>query len=554
MKYLIIILFTLASLAAHAQGYIGADGALHPTGSFPITYSADVKGAPKRVTTKAQRDAIPASLRDTGMICYVTALDSMYMLSGGTANANWKAFTSGSTTIASSGNALIATVAANGISKIIAVRTGANAVASVQVVSNNGTGMQYWRNSGDSTFMFYGDAPDSIITYSIAIIGSIDSTVLANGNGNGTGTGNGSGGGTDTTTNNNGNGNGTDTTSNNNNNGGGGGGGGTNGAWTYVIDTSCQTKYGAQVGFASSTANMTALANIGVSYARANYYGSGTPSYPTYTAGGYNILLTYNPATPGNYTTLPTDSLAFRNNIKSLITANGSTNVAGGALINEWNNTQHGKGLWNPGSAQNIINLLRAGGNALHEMGLKAYDGGVTGDPLNFLVYEDYVNRGFTDSANTFAVSVFPAGTVLTNWRTDTAHGYRVKFTDSVLTAMQTLPLDGINMHFYATVLASDSTDATIDPGVFKSIVHYLHRKTNKPVITNEFGTNNNTNADIQSQLIDAIEQLHDAKNGDMSIAIWFGADNNHPIANADGSLTTYGTALKTKIQDTHVN
>jgi hypothetical protein len=183
------------------------------------------------------------------------------------------------------------------------------------------------------------------------------------------------------------------------------------------------------------------------------------------------------------------------------------------------------------------------------------YDGGLTVETTTlYLVWEDYINRGKTDSAAWYASHAFPANTNLSAWRTDTAHGYRIRFNDTLIAAMDSLPLDGVNMHFYYAMQGEDTTEPFIDKEMFKATVRWLHRVTGKPVITNEFGIWNNTNATIMSQMLDAVEELHDAKNGDMSHALWYAGNPNYAIANSNGSLTPLGEALKTKIQEQHID
>lgn len=430
---------------------------------------------------------------------------------------------SGNTTIISSGgNALTIRYTANGLKDTVKLYTGnhdSTTVVSVQSLYENGSGIQGWLQNGDTTYIFYGDAPDSIINYKIGIIGAL------------------AGGGhlPDTLPNNPP----PDTLI-----------GGGNSRWTYVLDTSCQIKYGILPGL-GTTANQIALANMALTYVRIPYNGGATVNYPSYT-GAYKVLLNYNTLAPviGNYTTITTDTVNYRNTMKTFLQTNGVSNLLGIASYNEWNNIQHGQGYWNPGSAQNMINHLRAAGNVAHEMGVKFYDGGITGDIMLYMVWEDLKNRGFTDSAADYAARAFKPGVNLNGWRTDTSHGYKIRYTDSVLTAMPGLPLDGVNMHYYETVLDADSSDASINQLTFLQVVRYLYRKTGKPVITTEFGTNNNTNPDIMSQLVDAVETLHDAKNGDMSIAIW----NANNLLNSDGSLNDFGAAFRDKIKETHVD
>lgn len=92
MKKILFILLLFITAHSFGQAYVGSDGALHPTGSFPVALSNEIKGAFKRVNSIAERDAIALSFRDTGMLCYVAGMDLLYYLKGGTANNNWALF------------------------------------------------------------------------------------------------------------------------------------------------------------------------------------------------------------------------------------------------------------------------------------------------------------------------------------------------------------------------------------------------------------------------------------------------------------------------------
>lgn len=147
MRYLFIILTIFTAFTVNAQVFVGGSGAMEPTGDFPVAFSNNVKGAPKRVNSLAQRNAIPAALRDTGMTCYVTSIDSTYILRGGIDNTNWQTYSTGGggTTIISNGggNIVTRTVTATGLRKDIAVYTGTGVVGSVQPITINGGGMIY---------------------------------------------------------------------------------------------------------------------------------------------------------------------------------------------------------------------------------------------------------------------------------------------------------------------------------------------------------------------------------------------------------------------------
>jgi hypothetical protein len=475
----------------------------------------------------------------------------------------WDSSTSGggsNTTIIRNGNgpALFDTTIiynANGSKLQLDLYTPGKKVTNVTTSDVNGSGFfpNYFTDPNtDTTHINYSVAPNGSIKFILSGIYT-DSTIASTGGGGNTG-----GGGTDTSGNA-GSG-GTDTSGNV---GGGGtdtsgtvGGGGFNSRWTYVTDTSCQVGYGANFALSNSSANMMALANSSLPFVRVPYNGSGAATYPAYTAGGYNVLLSYNTGPPvsGNYTPLPTDTAAFRTTLKNFLNTNGINNLTGVALINEPANIKHGAGYWNPKSAQNVINLIRSGANALHELGLLAYEGGIfSGEIAYYEVWKDYVNRGYSDSAGAFAASVFPAGTNLVNWSTDTAHGYRVRYMDSLIAALPTLPLDGVNIHLGFTIADADSTATSIDMLPFKQMVRYLHRVSGKPVISNELSFQNNSSPDILSQVIDAIQDIHDAKNGDMSMAFLLNIPA-HAFANTDGSLTDFGIALQHKLSEQRID
>lgn len=498
MKYLLIIFSSLLAITVHAQIVIGSTGAAEPVGNFPVAFSKNIKGAPQRVSSLAERDAIPMSIRDTGMLCYVTSVKARFFLDNGIDNSNWKldSIGSGSTTIISNGggNAVTRTATANGNSLVITVYTGTGLVTGVSSITENGSGLQYYAQDGDSLHIYYGDAPEGDIIYRIGIIGDI----------------------------------------------------------TNAFVPCDPVKYGAL--FTNAT-DLSAGSNLGLQYLRTGYSGGNTVTYPNYTGAGYKVLLTYNTAvsTNGNYTALPTDTTAFKNKMDSILALYGTTNLEGIALINEPNNIKHGTGYWQP-NAQNYLNLLKAATGVAHKYGLKIGDGGFTGEILYYMAYEDLLNRGFADSAADFAARAFPNTGGLSGWRTDTGHGYRIAFVDSLIKGIAAMNVDFVNFHFYETNLDKDSLNTTINPLTFKQIAWYLRRVTGKKVITNEFGLNNNTNADIMAQLIDAVEELHAADANYMEYAMWYSGNPNYTLANVDGSLTELGQAFRDKIKDEHVD
>lgn len=90
MKKILILLFSVFSIAfAFSQATIDANGALRPTGAFPVALTSEIKGASKNVADTTARNNIATNLREIGMRVYVSNLQKDYQLQGGTGNGNW---------------------------------------------------------------------------------------------------------------------------------------------------------------------------------------------------------------------------------------------------------------------------------------------------------------------------------------------------------------------------------------------------------------------------------------------------------------------------------
>jgi hypothetical protein len=59
--------------------------------TYPTTYADEALGGYHIALDNTARDAIPASRREEGLLCYVTTTGNMYRLVGGIANGNWAA-------------------------------------------------------------------------------------------------------------------------------------------------------------------------------------------------------------------------------------------------------------------------------------------------------------------------------------------------------------------------------------------------------------------------------------------------------------------------------
>lgn len=94
MKKLLLILFLFTGYTTFAQGKIGGEGNVIPTGNYPIVASKDIKGGLHKFQTIAERNALPANFKDSGMLGYVVDSLKYYKWNG----ADWEEFKTGSDT------------------------------------------------------------------------------------------------------------------------------------------------------------------------------------------------------------------------------------------------------------------------------------------------------------------------------------------------------------------------------------------------------------------------------------------------------------------------
>ncbi len=92
-KILFILSLLIVANISFGQGKILAPGNVGPTGNYPIVVSKDIKGTVHFFLTIAQRNALPANYRDTGMIAYVADSTKFYYLQNGIDNSYWTPFT-----------------------------------------------------------------------------------------------------------------------------------------------------------------------------------------------------------------------------------------------------------------------------------------------------------------------------------------------------------------------------------------------------------------------------------------------------------------------------
>lgn len=314
------------------------------------------------------------------------------------------------------------------------------------------------------------------------------------------------------------------------------------GSYTSSSAYSFKPKFGALVATSSNSTDIIALNNLGVSYTRAGQVVSaGAMPYLNFTNAGKKVLLTLNFATPVNNANIPfpTDTAAWRHNISTFLDGNSQVNVDGYNIINEANSNKY---WW--GYASTYLPLFHIGLNELVKRGYWGSDGGLTGIHFYYKVWEDYINRGYPDSAEDFRIRAgLPTASVLNTWRTDPAHDSTIRFLDTIIANYAATSSDSmkyITVHFYEPL--ADTTATSINPLTFEQCVWYAQRATGKPAITNEYGLQN-MSPNVLVQMTQTCTNLK------LAYAIGYSANQNYTWVNySDGSLNAVGIAYKNYI------
>jgi hypothetical protein len=309
---------------------------------------------------------------------------------------------------------------------------------------------------------------------------------------------------------------------------------GTASATTFDTSTSTDIVHGVMLNGSNVNAAKIGLNNLGVSVVRTAYDGKGA-NYTAYT-DQFKTLWNYNPSRPGDGLPMPTDSAQFACTLDSMLTENGTHNLIGIAIINEPVNV----GYWTDNiSASNYLKLLQACVNVGRRRGIAVYDGGISGNLKLYEVWWDFVQRGLKDSADNFAALAFDPETNLNNWRTSSNFGPRIRFLDTLIAGLKNIATDAVNLHYYETIRDVDSNKTSVSEEALLETVRYYSRATGKPVITNEYGLNNNNSIGVQTGLLKALKAAH------VKIALYYGPDI---LTNPDGSLTPLGQNYKNTI------
>jgi hypothetical protein len=474
VKKLLAVLFVFISIYSFGQAYVGSDGSLHPVGSFPVAHSNEIKGGFKRVNTLSERDNIPMSLRDTGMLAYIVQDNETYQLRSGIDNNFWTKFANdGGNITYIYGDTVLNTYVTNYIDSIFNITnisdTTINNYISYIVDSIVGTTvMQGIEGVLRTNPYFSQNNRMELQPYRFSIMsGSTRSNV------------------------------------------------------TSQIGALIDPYFNS---FIVAPKLNIKLLRYGVTMT------DNKASYPFQQAksNGYDVFLTVNSVAVrqsdlSNYPTAA-DLPQFVTNFKQFLTNRVKGYADKISLENEENNSSY-RPFWVAGD---YINELSAITKVAHDSGYIITNGGLTGPVLRRWVWKWLNDHGRVTQANIFANQEINPAFIngLANWETNPTWSGRVAQFDSLIRAYDTIPIDYVNFHYYAPGF---DTTTTWNPNCLLWITEALHDATGKTVITNETGVDNH-DASLPTTLVSTLV------NANMPYILYYSGDGQEAVALQDTS------------------
>lgn len=304
-----------------------------------------------------------------------------------------------------------------------------------------------------------------------------------------------------------------------------------------------QTKFGMLVNGDMSTNDKVAIAkSLGVEYVRNaihmdDWTGS-SAAYEKYVASDLKVILNVNYGHA--YTSpvpFPTNMVAYAATLNTILTKYPDNEL----VVIENEETQKG---YHSGPKNDYVRMLHTAAPIVHGKGSKITNGGIHPQGICYWVYQDYLDRSLTDSANWWKSATFNSGmlTGLSNPLASINAYWRE--IDTLLTAYDTLDLDYVNMHYYEPMNgAGDGIHVTAN--AMHIMADYIFRRTGKHLITNETGQDN-TNAALVTNMLTAYKDAH------FDYCIWFNGDGDPAMAlnESNGILRSNGMAYKSFVNN----
>ena len=238
------------------------------------------------------------------------------------------------------------------------------------------------------------------------------------------------------------------------------------------------------------------------------------PKAHTLLESNFNVVMNINftGSHMGKRAPFPTDTVAYKRKLSDMIASFPKKPVLI-VIENEANN----QGFY-AGPAKDYINLLRAAIGVVHSYNIPVTDAGTTAAAIKYLLYQHYIQNGMQQQAEAFKrrQKVNSSPNIVAS----------AVFADSVLTALRTLPVDYVNMHWYQN---------TTDPQDLEAAVNYLKQRTGKVVISNEMGQSDKPDPNVVAAMLKKCKQLQ------LPYVLWY-SGNSTTGARARALHTNAGT------------
>lgn len=248
-----------------------------------------------------------------------------------------------------------------------------------------------------------------------------------------------------------------------------------------------------------------------------------TPKAHTLLESNFSVVMNINSTAPrmGKRYPFPTDTAAYKQQLSAVV---GSFPKKPVLIVIE--NEANAPGYYS-GSAKDYINLLKAAIGVMHSYNIPVTDAGTTSNAVKYLLYQHYLQNGMRQEAEAFQERQ--------NLKLIPRLIKSAAFADSVLTALLTLPVDYVNMHWY------QSTDDTQD---LEAAVNYLKQRTGKEIISNEMGQSDKPDANVVTAMLRKCKQLK------LPYVIWYSGNSitgerAKALQTNSGTLDVNGEAFK---------
>jgi len=259
------------------------------------------------------------------------------------------------------------------------------------------------------------------------------------------------------------------------------------------------TKFGVLPNNVDGSDRLTVAKELNVTYVRdaiimENYDGK-APMLDKYQANGYKILLNLNYSAAPNPSPFATDTVKYKSILENIL-SKYRPEVA--VIENEPANDGYYSG-----PIEDYFTELRTAISVCHARGIKVADGALHTGMVCILIYQDYVTRGLQATADDFANRALSSQYLrAAQGKGSSDINTKLDKCKKMITAYRSMPLDYVNFHWYEPL--KPGIDSTVSAsGVAKEIADYLRRKTNKQVLTNEFGQTNQIPTLVASQILE---------------------------------------------------